>query len=93
MLTLRYVVAISVLLFDIYVAVNGVEFPLCILLDILRWKKEQMVANRGVLVTFQDSKSTGTTALISYMEPNNMKFLYNHLPGVKLAGKHSGDRP
>lgn len=45
------------------------------------WEKNwQMVAtliSYGVLITFQGSNPTGTSALISYIKPNNMSFLNN----------------
>lgn len=70
-----------------------VEFPLCPLLNILRQEQADgcKQISYGILITFQDSNPTGTVALISCVELNNMDFLNNHSPGVKLAGKHRGD--
>lgn len=91
-LTLRHVIAISLLLFVISLAVNGYNF-LCTFVNILRQEQADgcKLISHGILITFQGSSPTGTSALISYIELNNMSFLNYHLPGVTLTEKHRGN--
>lgn len=84
MLTLRYAIAISQLLFGIYLASNVVS-SVDIFFNILRQDQADgcKLISHGILITFQDSNPTGSSVLISNTELNNMNFLNSHLPGVK----------
>lgn len=57
---------------------NGINF-LCTLVNILREELADgcTLISYGVLITFQGSNPTGTSALISYIKLNNMSFLNN----------------
>lgn len=83
MLTLRYAIAVSYYLGFIWPAML---FPLCtFFFNILRQDQADgcKLISHGTLITFQDSNPTGSSALISNTELNNMNFLNSHLPGVK----------
>lgn len=70
MLTLTCVISVIPLLFGVYVAVGGAINPLFTFLNILRKEKADgcELISQGILITFQDSNSTGTSALIARIE-------------------------